>query len=318
MIEITAPSRIHMALIDMNGMSGRIDGGAGLTLDACGIRLRARKADEIVINGYPELESALGDVAARLLPEGCGIEIDVLEKMPMHIGLGIGTQSFLSVAAAVSKLYGPDRSVRELSTIAGRGGTSGIGTIAFEKGGFIVDGGHRTSEKKAFAPSSKSRAPPAPLLVRYDFPEEWDVLLAIPAGRGLSGEEEAAFFKSVCPIPIDEVRTVSHIILMQMMPALLEKDIEAFGKAVDGLQEIGFNKRERAVQPEESGRVSAVMKKSGSFGVGLSSFGPVLYGFSENRRHSEEIRDAVLSEMAPGGRFIITKAKNTGAVCHRV
>ena len=320
MIEITSPSRIHMSLIDMNGESGRIDGGVGLALDLCGVRLRARKiaAGDVVISGCPAMDRKVENVIRRLLPEDGGIEIDFAERMPMHIGLGIGTQSLLSAAAAVNELYGLGKNVRELAEIAGRGGTSGIGTHAFEAGGFIVDGGHRTADKKKFAPSSASCAPVAPVLFRKDFPEDWDVILAVPEGHGLSGPEESAFFRRVCPFPVQEIREISYVILMQMLPALVEKDIETFGNAVDQLQSLGFNRPEHEIQPAETPHIIDVMKKAGISGVGLSSFGPALYGFSDSRSQSEEIRDAVLSEIAPGGRVYITKAKNTGAVCRHV
>ncbi|MEZ5334482.1 MAG: hypothetical protein R2741_04185 [Methanolobus sp.] len=49
--------------------------------------------------------------------------------------------------AAVNELYNLGKSVRELAIAVGRGGTSGIGVASFEMGGFIVDGGHRFSDR---------------------------------------------------------------------------------------------------------------------------------------------------------------------------
>ena len=66
---------------------------------------------------------------------------------------------------------------KELSTIVGRGGTSGIGTYVNELGGLIVDGGHSLVEKPGFLPSGASKASPPPLIARYEFPEEWDILV---------------------------------------------------------------------------------------------------------------------------------------------
>ena len=42
-----------------------------------------------------------------------------------------------------AQLHGRQLTTRELARLMGRGGTSGIGTAAFDHGGFIIDGGHR-------------------------------------------------------------------------------------------------------------------------------------------------------------------------------
>ncbi|MBS7628477.1 hypothetical protein KEJ23_00610, partial [Candidatus Bathyarchaeota archaeon] len=46
------------------------------------------------------------------------------------------------VATSISKLLNLNLTVYELAKIMGRGGTSGIGVAAFDKGGLILDGGH--------------------------------------------------------------------------------------------------------------------------------------------------------------------------------
>jgi beta-ribofuranosylaminobenzene 5'-phosphate synthase len=51
MIKITAPCRLHLTLIDMNGEIGRVDGGAGLTLSSPNIRITAEEAEGISIEG---------------------------------------------------------------------------------------------------------------------------------------------------------------------------------------------------------------------------------------------------------------------------
>jgi beta-ribofuranosylaminobenzene 5'-phosphate synthase len=40
------------------------------------------------------------------------------------------------------ELYHQPLYVREIARVITRGGTSGMGTAAFEAGGFLVDGGH--------------------------------------------------------------------------------------------------------------------------------------------------------------------------------
>ena len=313
-----------MTLIDMNGHFGRIDGSVGLALEDGGVCLRAKKSDIITVTERFGSSSSdtkmcdavfsqkIQDIITPLLPENEGIEIEYLSPVRPHIGLGSGTQIALSAAAAVNDLYSLGRDVRELAQITRRGGTSGIGVLAFEKGGFIVDCGHKTTDKDGFLPSSKSTAPPAGLIFRTVFPD-WDVVIAIPPTCGISGETEKAFFQSVCPVPIDDVREISYTILMQMLPAIAEQDIESFGKAINRIQGLGFKKHEVEIQPPVVKETAALMLKSGLCGAGVSSFGPAIYGFSENRKQSEEIRKILLEKMPAGSDVLITKANNTGA-----
>ncbi|WP_316559190.1 beta-ribofuranosylaminobenzene 5'-phosphate synthase [Methanimicrococcus stummii] len=325
MFEIKTPSRIHMGLIDMNGGLGRLDGSVGLALADGGISLRAKRSDSVIVterfeNGDvlpcdPVFAAQIAGIAAALLPENEGALFEFSSPVRQHIGLGSGTQIALSTATAVNELYGLGKSVKELAQITRRGGTSGIGVLAFEHGGFIVDSGHNAADKNGFLPSSRSTAPPANMLLRLDFPD-WDVIVAIPPKVGISGEEEKHFFQSVCPVPIEEVRETSHIILMQMLPAIIEQNIEGLGNAVNSLQKLGFKKHEVAVQPPEVKTVIDLMLKNGLYGAGISSFGPAVYGFSEDKNQSEEIRSLLLEKMPPGSEVLITKANNKGAEYH--
>jgi beta-RFAP synthase len=323
MFEIKTPSRVHMTLIDMNGGFGRLDGSVGLALNDGGIRLRAKKSDTLIITersgsdlAVSESKSGLAEqiskIVSSLLSENEGIEIEFLSPVRPHIGMGSGTQISLSVAAAVNDLYSLGKSVRELAQITQRGGTSGIGVLAFENGGFIVDCGHKSADKNGFLPSSKSTAPPANLMLRADFPD-WDIVVAIPPTRGISGNDEKNFFQKTCPVPIEDVREISHIVLMQMIPSVIEHNIEGLGNAVNRLQQLGFKKHEVDIQPEAVKNTAALMIQNGLYGAGISSFGPAVYGFSENRKQSEEIKSVLLDKMPAGSDVLITKANNTGA-----
>ncbi|AKB13273.1 MAG: beta-ribofuranosylaminobenzene 5'-phosphate synthase [Methanosarcina thermophila] len=320
MIEITTPSRIHMTLIDMNGEIGRVDGGAGLTLSSPNIKITAEEAEGegVIIEGLQDFADRMKRAAESLLPEGKGIRINVKEVYPAHVGFGSGTQSSLAAAAAVNELYGLNKSVRELAIAVKRGGTSGIGVTAFERGGFIVDGGHRFKDKGGFMPSAASPAPPGPVLFREDFPE-WDMVVAIPKDKGMHDQAEIDTFKKFCPIPIEEVREIAHVVLMQMMPAVIEKDIVSFGAAVNHVQTVGFNKRESLIWPDFVKNIASFMR-SRSYGAGVSSFGPVVYSFVDNKSEARQLQ-AEVQEMlneSVGGSVILTKAKNTGAEISKV
>jgi beta-ribofuranosylaminobenzene 5'-phosphate synthase len=307
-----------MTLIDMNGEIGRVDGGAGLTLSSPNIKITAEEAEGVSIEGLQDFADRMKRAAESLLPEGKGIRINVQEVYPAHVGFGSGTQSSLAAAAAVNELYGLNKSVRELAVAVGRGGTSGIGVAAFENGGFIVDGGHRFKDKGGFMPSAACPAPPGPVLFREDFPE-WDMVVAIPKDKGMHDQEEIDTFKKFCPIPIEEVREISHVVLMQMVPAVIEKDIVSFGAAVNHVQTVGFNKRENLIWPEFVKNIASFMR-SRSYGAGVSSFGPVVYSFVDNKSEGRRLQAEVQKMLneSVGGTVILTKAKNSGAEISRV
>jgi beta-ribofuranosylaminobenzene 5'-phosphate synthase len=308
MLTIITPSRLHLALIDMNASIGRVDGSIGLTLDEPVIKISARKSDIVEVTGKSEHSERMIKSAMALLPAGEGINISIEEDYPSHIGLGSGTQASLAAGMAVNKLYDLGLGIYEVAVKVGRGGTSGIGVAAFETGGFILDGGHKFSEKKAFLPSAASKLPPAPVLIRKDFPD-WDIVIVVPEQKGASKTDEVNIFRKVCPVPLREVEKLSHVILMQLLPALAEEDIVTFGKSINAIQELGFKKREVELQPE-SKELMQVLRDSGAHGAGMSSFGPTVYAFGEN---ADSLKMTARDFLGGKAQVFITKARNKGA-----
>jgi beta-ribofuranosylaminobenzene 5'-phosphate synthase len=307
LLRIKTPSRIHMTLIDLNGSIGRVDGGIGITLEEPSIIITAEKSDAVEVRGDPDLRERM-QKACELVCPGKGITIDIKRSYWNHIGLGSGTQAVLAAGIAISMLYGLDLTPRDVAGIVGRGGTSGIGIGSFERGGFLLDGGHRMQAKNAFLPSSFSKGvPPAPLLLGYDFPD-WDIVLAIPPFKGAHDMYEKDIFAKVCPIPLQEVEKLSHIILMQMLPAILEKDLDTFGKAVNTIQETGFKKRELDLQPGARELID-VIHESGTQCAGMSSFGPTVYAITD----TPDMVIKAIRHDHPECSIIKSKARNVGA-----
>jgi beta-ribofuranosylaminobenzene 5'-phosphate synthase len=314
MINVVSPSRLHLTLIDLNAEIGRVDGGVGITLESPSLEISASEADTVEVVGTSLLAGRMLKAAKAVLPAGKGIRINIKRDLPDHVGLGSGTQAALSVAAAVNEIYGLGKSVRELAVAVGRGGTSGIGVAAFENGGFIVDGGHRFKDKGAFSPSAASRMPPGPVLFRRAFPD-WSIVLAIPNTKGVHDAEEVDIFQKVCPVPLAEVQEISHVILMQMLPALIEEDIESFGRAINHFQTAGFKKREVELQPRPVIDIMNYMQDNGASGSGVSSFGPVVYGIVGSSGEASKLRKEVqrMLDESLGGEVLLTKGRNRGA-----
>jgi beta-ribofuranosylaminobenzene 5'-phosphate synthase len=314
MEKIKTGSRLHLGLIDMNGELGRVDGGIGIALENPGFEMGFEKRDEIRISylgksvpshirSAPQgcrdpaaslqvrvLQEEAQKMAEKVCPElnVGGIGIDIGKAIPEHVGFGSRTQLYLAIAAGICRVYGIEKNTEELGRIVGRGGTSGIGVAAFEKGGIIVDGGHPS--EKGFSPSRFSEEGPAPVLARYDFP--WWMVCAWPEREGVHGEREKSIFEEQCPIPAEEVGQVSRIILMKMLPALVEGDISGFGDGVNMLQETGFKKREISLQGDDVRGLLAFLKENSS-GAGMSSFGPVCFGLCESEKEALELEKKV-------------------------
>ncbi|MDI6718027.1 MAG: beta-ribofuranosylaminobenzene 5'-phosphate synthase [Methanomicrobiales archaeon] len=320
-VAVDAPSRLHLALTDMHGGLGRVDGGVGITLDSPRTVLLARRSGTLAVRGGGEEQQARVREAAGAVCRHFGLppsgEFTLIDPVPQHRGLGSGTQIALSTAAAVCQLAGRSLGVREMARIVGRGGTSGIGTAAFETGGLIVDGGHsfgEFGEKKEFRPSAASRGTtPAHPIARHPFPEDWSILLVTPrTGEGASRREEVDIFRSCCPVPLDEVREICHEVLVRMLPGVVEHDLDLFGAAVNRIQQIGFKKVEIGRQAPLVGTLMDALREGGAACAGMSSFGPTVYAVADTGVPAlEKAAREVLGE--EGGDIRVTKARNTGA-----
>ncbi len=323
---IKTPARLHITLLDLNGSYGRLDGGIGFSIQKPQFILESEKRDDGEISIV--FDEKITDSEAI---EECNVKIDeafhlikkhynIKEGFNFHVhnafrphsGFGSGTQIALATAKLITKTIGIEASSVELSTIVGRGGTSGIGTYCFDNGGFIADGGHSLKEKSGFLPSSASKASPPPIIGRYDFPEEWDIVVIIPPyGLSIHDGEEVDLFKKFCPLPKEEVEQLSHIVFMNLIPFLIEKDIEGFGGCIDEIHKRGFQKAELTLYDERMHNLMQHLRDAGAYGVGMSSFGPTVYSVvDDNNRNA--VMNAAKEFLPEDTPIFVTKAQNSG------
>lgn len=323
---IKTPSRLHMCLIDMSGAYGRIDGGIGLTIDQPNFIIKGEESDskdikvdfwkEVNKDFRPECEKKIIEEAERTrkyynIEEGFNFEVQ--KACLPHSGLGSGTQTALATAKIMTEMNDIHENSVQLASVVGRGGTSGIGTFSFDYGGFIVDGGHSLKEKGSFLPSSASHVKPPQLLGHYDFPEDWDILVAIPTNtEHVNGKKEVNIFQANCPVNKSEVEQMSHIIFMNLIPFMLEHNIYEFGSCIDQIQNKGFKKVEVSLQPPKFLKLMEYMRDNGAYGVGMSSFGPAIYTVfdKENKDIVKATRDYLNEE--EGDTYFLSKAQNHG------
>ena len=326
-IRLRSHSRLAFGLIDMNGEIGRVEGGLGLALEDPCLELRARQADTLRVNG----PAAITDSTRRKFESMAGVfrekyatgavEIDIEQTIPDHSGLGSGTQLALAFGQAINLLYDLRLPMSEIGRIAQRGGTSGIGCAAFETGGFLADGGHRfggPDGKQAFAPSSASGGFTAPpILFHSNLPDSWRVVLALPAaGLITHGDEERALFTRHCPIPSEEAAQSARLALLKVLPAIMEADLPAFGAGLEAMQRFGLKRIQIARQNPQVHATLEEMRRLGLQGVGMSSWGPTLFGFSDRGEAADQHTVRALETFGAGVggvRVILTRAATHGA-----
>lgn len=89
-------------------------------------------------------------------------------------------------------------------------------------------------------------------MVRHECPADGHILLAMPnLPAGPSGREETDIFRTHGPVPLAEVRTLCHEVLMRMLPGIIERDLDLFASSINAVQNRGFKKVEISLQPEE-------------------------------------------------------------------
>jgi beta-ribofuranosylaminobenzene 5'-phosphate synthase len=294
-IFVEAPARLHFGVLDLRGRLGRCFGGLGAAIPSPSLLLEVKPATQVTARG-PDATRAVEFARRCLAYHGVndGMHLSIHRAIPSHSGLGSGTQLALAVARAVAELHGLPTDPLELARSTGRGKRSAIGTWAFALGGFIVEGGRRPGSEKI-----------APLLARFPIPPTWRCVVAVPhGGRGLSGDAEAKAFEELPSPPDHEVERVAHLVLMQLLPALVEADLPSFGDALSTVQRITgawFAAQQGGIfAPGPTEQLVSQLEQLGAVGVGQSSWGPAAYGLVDS--------DGAAAQLAAQARRLVGAA----------
>ncbi len=160
-LSVSAPARLHLGFLDLNGSLGRRYGSVGLAVDAPSTEITASLADDFEAVG-PEQQRVLQ--LLKRCSEALGLtgryRIEVNSAIPAHAGLGSGTQLALAIGTALMRLEGLTITPQQIGDLAGRGARSAIGIAAFEGGGFIVDGGRGKADRPRRRSSCRCRFRP--------------------------------------------------------------------------------------------------------------------------------------------------------------
>ncbi len=308
-VDVRAQARLHFGFLDLSGEKGRRFGGMGLSISRPHLALRLEKGTRLRVEGAQaeriEILAARFYEAVDLRPMA---KIQVLEAIPEHIGLGSGTQLALAVAAGLSRLHRLDHSFEELCALMNRARRSGVGYHLFQRGGFVVEGGHPVETTRL------GEAPP--LLLRHEFPETWRIVIAVPPPAAtMSGEAEEAAFSRLGRPSEKLADDIARLVLMRLLPSLVERDLAGFGSALTEAQErVGtcFAAVQNGLFHVDAAPLIARLKESGASGVGQSSWGPAVYAFAAGEEEERRLMDEA-RRVAPAASVFAARGWNHGA-----
>jgi beta-RFAP synthase len=305
-VRVEAPARLHLGMLAVAGDGPRRFGGLGVSVRRPAVVLEARPADELSTEG-PDAERALMFAQrchAALELDG-GAQLRVIEGIPPHAGLGSGTKLALAVGQALATLHGRTVDAPRLAQAVGRAARSAVGTWTFALGGLVVEGGVRRGEER-----------PAPLLARYEMPEEWRVVLVVPrAEAGLSGVAEEEAFRRLVP-SAERSATIAQLVLTSLLPALVERDLEEFGAALTSVQQLvgdAFATVQGGRFHPRAGAVVEALLRQGAAGAGQSSWGPAVYGVVGGEGAGRELARRMEDEIGGNGSVELVSFDNHGA-----
>lgn len=281
-INLIAPSRIHLCLINESGIGEYIHGGLGFAIES--------PCNEIIVsdeNNFKDNFDILSDehksaviLAINRLSEYFNkpkINIKIIKSVAPHSGLGSKTILLLSIAFAFCKIFDIEFSLFEIIKILQRYGASGVGMYCWLNGGFVEDGGFQNINNitdssnfylQNIYPVEKNN---------YEINEDLKIVHFRFKNGHIYGNTERELIKKYYPINLNETNELYKIV-NKFIESLLNNVNDDIQFYLNIIQNIGFKKYEWAQQDDISIQfVNFTKKENLKYTVGLSSWGPTMY-----------------------------------------
>jgi beta-ribofuranosylaminobenzene 5'-phosphate synthase len=324
MIRVCTGSRLHfglfsLPLLELSGwktheaaewLSRRQFGGIGMMIEEPRIDLTVESSKSWSSKGrHPERAIQFAQAYCKHAGVKAAFRLHIESAAPEHMGLGTGTQVGLAIARAIAELTDqPNRDAVALAHCVKRGLRSAIGVHGFEQGGLIVEGGKETGNLIS------------PLVVRHAVPDEWRIVLITPCDLiGIHGAFEIKAFARMEHEQRDQraTETLCRIVLLNLLPALIERDLEAFGDAVyDFNRRVGemFQAAQGGIYANARiGEIIKIIRELGVWGVGQSSWGPTIFAFVEADQAAHLCDRLIANGAIATDEILITSPRNRGA-----
>ena len=310
-IVVTAPARLHFGMLDPAGLGSRRFGGFGVGIESprVVVSVRPRPDEEVVVTGsQAERATTFARRAWSRLGIAGGIEVDVREAIPPHMGLGSGTKLGLAIARGLAELAGVTAGPEQLAAASGRAARSSVGVWTFAAPGLVIEAG------------VAGEGSVSPLVARHPMPEQWRCVLALPLGvEGLSGDAEQRFFGRLGEAATAEP-SVARLLVTALLPGLLSGDIDEFGVALTQIQrEIGsiFASQQGGIFHPSAAPLVDALQKIGVGAVGQSSWGPTVYGIVDGPQRAADVVERLRSAAGPGTDVSVVDFDRRGAWVQR-
>jgi beta-RFAP synthase len=259
------------------------------------------------------------------------IHLEVEHAPREHIGLGVGTQLGLSVAAAICtafELRRPD--AFELAHLVDRGARSSVGTRGFERGGLWFDPGKKYGQSMRWQTFKDLVGSVEPRLDReklyraslpsyVEIPSAWKFVLFCPkSATGLAGDAERVAFDRLPPVPPDVSNELRQEALDKLLPAAAAGDLAAFSRSLYRFNHMaGLCFAPRQGGPFAAGVTSDLiefLRHDGIEGVGQSSWGPTVFAVCPDEPAARDCAEIVRQKFPDfDGDIVISSACNDGA-----
>ncbi|MFC7185926.1 beta-ribofuranosylaminobenzene 5'-phosphate synthase family protein [Halorubrum yunnanense] len=329
MTRASAGARLHFGFCNLSLSHERLYGALGLGLAEPRVVVDAEPAERVTVetaDGDAAADPATRDdvreyarVAADLLGVP-GARVALRESLPRHAGLGSGTQLAAATLAAIATAHGREVELRERAPALGRGGRSGVGVATFEAGGFVLDAGHPTARFTTDRPADGEWTVP-PVAARHAVPDDWRFLLVRPdADPGRNGDaEDDAMRTAVERAEPGLADRIGGIVTRRVLPAIATGNAERFGAAVAEIGRLNgawyADEQGGVYRPPVGDVVASLSASAAVFGAGQSSWGPTVYGVTDNDDvdAAAAAGERALAEAGVAGSVAVVRAAGGGA-----
>lgn len=364
MLEVQTGCRIHFGLMELCAGQPLCFGGLGLMLESPGFRLRleGRSTGIAPILAAPnqDLDDAVRERIQRViarhlnrLPQSVvPTTLSLIQNMPLHSGLGAGTQLACGTTLALQLFHQvcssssaradsvpadwkpadwkrilPAPSNQEpaewLAEQSGRGLRSAVGLSGILHGGLILDRGrspsaHDEQSVRANETSADAAGQIRPVQTAFQaIPPHWRILLIRPRNHPLiSGEKESELLGEIGKRP-NPFRTRMCTLAEQVQEFARDSNFTEF---VDGLEQYmtlaGAMFADHQSGPYNGPHVTQAVstgRECGLRAVGQSSWGPTVFGFCETPEQAQHCQARLLDKLADGTHVELANPACSGA-----
>ena len=314
---IDSPARLHLGFMELNDSNSRVFGSIGLAITSFKFKqsIQSNKDFDVVCDDKSiklRIEEIIELFSKNYKIKKC--RLTVSDFIPLHKGLGSGTQVSLCTGFLISNFNNLNLSIENISKFLRRGQRSGVGVETFKSGGFIIDTGKL---KGSISPPQK--------LIDIKWPKDWQIILITSTNvSGFHGKKESSEFAKLTNVSSKFAKENCFNLLMKIIPGLLENDFNAFANGIQKIQENMseiFYGNKNNYSNQSISKIFKFVREKKYIGFGQSSWGPTGFVFCKNREQREEIFNMIENfielKKIEGINLLMVNGRNFGSKIYK-